>query len=195
MAQDGGDEAAPVAALHAETLVAEHVRHQLRIDLGNVLDAETLLPGLERQRVAWQRRRNNREMFGEQRDQLVELEHRSGPTVGDQQRRRVRLLARHMEVVQVDAADRHRELPEAVEPGFPGAPVEAYAPIIGERLAHTPRWFPSTTARAAAHRASVCARAVRADRRCPHPGCCSVNGLGTGVLIQVHLARFDAAIG
>ncbi len=134
VSHDRGDEAAPVAALHAEALVAEHVRHQLRIDVGDVLNAEPLLPRLERQRVARQRRRDNREMFGEQRDQLVELEHRSGPAVGDQQRHGVGLARRLVDEMQVDAADRHRELPEAVELGFPGAPVEACAPVVGKLL-------------------------------------------------------------
>jgi hypothetical protein len=47
---------------------------------------------------------------------------------------RLRPLARLVDVVQVDAGERHGELTEGVEPGLVGAPVEALAPIV-EQLA------------------------------------------------------------
>ena len=81
-----------------EALVAEHVGHQLGEDIGDLLDAEALLPRRERQPVARQRRRDHGEgigriaaearRVGQPRDQLEELEHRARPAVREQQRHR-----------------------------------------------------------------------------------------------------------
>ena len=138
------DERAPVAALHAEAVVAEH-RHQLGVERGDLLDGEALLPRPERERVARQRGRDHGEVLGEQRDDLVELEHRARPSVRDQQRRRAGLARGLVDEMQVDAADRQRELAEAVELRLPRPPVEARAPVfddvphVGEACARGPR--------------------------------------------------------
>ena len=129
--QHRSDERAPVAALHAEAVVAEH-RHQLGVERDDLLDGEALLPRTERERVARQRRRDHGEVLGEQRDDLVKLEHRARPAVRDEQRRRAGLARGLVDEVQVDAADRQRELAEAVELGFPRPPVEAGAPVFDE---------------------------------------------------------------
>ena len=129
-----GDEPAPVAALDAEAAVAQHFRHQFRIEVGDVADTEAFLAGLEGKRVAGERRRHHGEVLGEQRNELVELEHRARPAVRDQQRHRIGPAARLVDEMQIDAADRGRELAEAVELAFPRAPVEARLPIIGEAL-------------------------------------------------------------
>src|SRR3954462_9146114 len=76
MPKHRGDERAPVTALRAEFLVAERA-HQLREKFSDLDDAEALLPRLERERVAGQRWRDHGEMFGEQRNDLVKLEHRA----------------------------------------------------------------------------------------------------------------------
>jgi hypothetical protein len=51
-----------------------------------------------------------------------------------EERHRVGAFAFLMNEVQVDPAERHLELPEAVEGGFLRAPVEAVAPIGDEFL-------------------------------------------------------------
>src|SRR5580704_10108887 len=56
----GGD-AAPIAALHREALVAERVGHEFRETIRHLLYAEALLPRPEREAVAGQGRRDDRE--------------------------------------------------------------------------------------------------------------------------------------
>src|SRR4051812_46964500 len=109
MPEHRGDERAPVAALRAEFLVAERA-HQLGKQFGDLNHTEALLPRLERQRIAGQRWRHDCEMLGEQRNDLVKLEHRTGPAMREQQWRRVRLFARRVNEMQIDAADRSHEL-------------------------------------------------------------------------------------
>jgi hypothetical protein len=43
--EHGSHEGAPVAALRAEALVAEHTGHQVGIEIGGVFDAEAPLSG------------------------------------------------------------------------------------------------------------------------------------------------------
>src|SRR5258708_3998408 len=142
--QHRGDERAPVAALRAEALVAEHA-HQLGKALGDLLDAKARLAGAERKRVARKRRCDHREALGEKRNQLEELDDRSGPAVAEEQRRRVLSPARLVDEMQLDAADRNRELAKAVDARFLRAPVEAFLPIgddlleVREALAARPR--------------------------------------------------------
>ena len=52
----------------------------------------------------------------------------------EQQRHRLRAAALDVQVVQVDAMQRHRELREGVEPRFLGAPVEATVPVLDQLL-------------------------------------------------------------
>ncbi len=90
----GGD-AAPVAALDREPLVAERVGHQVRDDVRHLLDAEALLPGAEREPIAWQRRRDDGESvgrvaaetrgIGEAGNEIQKLEHRARPAMHQQQ--------------------------------------------------------------------------------------------------------------
>ena len=61
------DERAPVAALRGEARVAEHVGHQLGEEFGHRDDAEARLARLERERVAGQRGRDDRERVGRDR--------------------------------------------------------------------------------------------------------------------------------
>src|SRR6266480_1188342 len=128
--ENGRNESAPVAALRAKALVAEDVGHQLGESVGDLLDAEARLAGLERQRVAGKRRRDDGEMLGKQRDQLEELDDRAGPAVRKEERHGVRFPARLVDEVQLDAADPHGELPEAVDACLLRAPVKAGLPIV-----------------------------------------------------------------
>ena len=134
VAQARGDEAAPVAALRAEARVAQDVGHQLGESVGDLLDAEARLAGLERQRVAGKRRRDDAEVLGKQRDQLEELDDRAGPAVRNEQRHGVRSPARLVDEVQLDAADRHAELAKAVDARFLRAPIKVSVPIVDEIL-------------------------------------------------------------
>src|SRR5262249_54992871 len=64
VAHSRGSNAAPIATLHRKALVAEGVRHQLGETIRQLLDAEALLPGPERQAIARQRRRYDGEGVG-----------------------------------------------------------------------------------------------------------------------------------
>ena len=137
----GGDRA-PVAALHREALVAERVAHQVGENVRHLLDAEALLPGLKRQAVARQRRRDDREgvarigaearRIGEARNEVDELEHRSRPAVHQQQRRGIGSLPRDMQKVQIAVRARQPELREGVEARLLRAPVEGSAPGVDQ---------------------------------------------------------------
>ena len=147
-------------------------------------------PGLKRQRVAGQRRRDDGEVLGEQRDQLVELEHRARPAVREQQRHRVGSPARLVDEMQVDAADRHLELREAVELALPAArqskpsaPVVEQAFHIGEAGARRPRRA------AAARRESACARGARSSQRVRIPARSALKRRGSGMLGMLSCAR------
>ena len=127
------DEPAPVAALRAEALVAE-LDHELREALRDLPYPETPLPRLERQAVARQRGRHHVEVLRQERDQLVELEHRAWPAVRNEQGQGLRISRARMDEMQLDALQRQLELRESVQLRFPGAPVEARAPGFAQFL-------------------------------------------------------------
>src|SRR6267142_4189881 len=130
--QNGRNETAPIAALRSEALVTEDLGHQLRERIGDVFDAEALLPGLEGERVAGKRRRDDGEVLGKQRDQLEELDDRARPAVRKEERHGVRSPARLVDEVQLDAADRHAELAKAVDARLLRAPIEARLPVVNQ---------------------------------------------------------------
>src|SRR5712691_11514822 len=107
--QNGRNETAPIAALRAEALVTEDLGHQLRERIGDVFDAEALLPGLEGERVAGKRRRHHGEVLGEERDDRVEFDDRARPAVRKEERHGVRSPARIVDKMKIDAADRQDE--------------------------------------------------------------------------------------
>src|ERR687888_1947848 len=83
--QARADERAPVAALHAEALVAER-RHELGEAVGDFLGAEARLARREGKRIAGQRRRDHGEMLSEQRYELEEFDDRARPAMRNEQR-------------------------------------------------------------------------------------------------------------
>ncbi len=143
--QSGGDEAAPVAALRAPALVAQHVGHQRGERVGHLDDPEARLARGVGETVAGQRRRDHRERIGgvaaeargigEHGDDLVELPHRARPPVGDQERQRPGAAALLVDEMEVDAGHLRDELAERVEPGLVRAPVVAVLPV-GDELLH-----------------------------------------------------------
>src|ERR1700730_4811385 len=73
-------------------------------------------------------------MLGQQRQDLVKLEHRAWPPMRDQQRHRVGLARGLMNEMQIDAANADRKWAKAVEFCLPRAPVKPALPIIGKQL-------------------------------------------------------------
>ena len=61
VAHAGCGDAAPVAALRGEAVIAQRFCHQVGQAVGDLFDAEALLARTERQPVAWQRRRHDSE--------------------------------------------------------------------------------------------------------------------------------------
>src|SRR3977135_1360305 len=110
--QNGRNETAPIAALRSEALVTEDLSHQLRERIGDVFHAEALLPGLEGALVGGKRRRPHGEVRGEERNDRVEFDDRARPAVRKEERHGVRSPARLVDEMQLDAPDRHAELPE-----------------------------------------------------------------------------------
>ena len=137
----GGD-AAPIAALHSEALVAERIGHELGETIRHLLDAEPLLPRPEREAIAGQRRRHDRESvrriaaearrIGEAGNEVQELEHGPRPAVHQQERRRIGPLSRHMQKVQVIVRAGYLELREGVQARLLRAPVEGAAPSVDQ---------------------------------------------------------------
>ena len=164
MAQHRGDERAPVAALRAEALVAEHVGHQLGERLRDLHHAEARLARLEGQRVARQRRRHDRELLGQQRDQLVELEHGARPAVREQQRHglgpRPGAWMKCRSMPRIGTVNCGKALSLASHAANRSRCASSRRAPRGRR-----RSSPTTRARAAARRASACARDARAGRR------------------------------
>src|SRR5512147_1543476 len=132
--QHRSNERAPITALRCEAFVVEHIGHQLQIEIGDVLSAETPLPWRMRKRVARKGWRDHGEMLSEQGYQLVEFEDRARPTVRNQERNRILRSTRLVNEVQIDPADGNGELTEGIEFRFPRAPVEARTPILNQRL-------------------------------------------------------------
>ena len=142
IAEPAGDRGAPVAALRAETAIAEHVMHQGGDTIRHFGNAEPLLAGAKRQAVSRQGRRHHGEGvarvaaeargIGEARNDLEKFEHRARPAVQQKQRHRVGADAGHMQIMQVDAVERDAELRKGVERCFLRPPVKPVAPVFGE---------------------------------------------------------------
>src|SRR5206468_11775333 len=96
------------------------------------LDAEARLARLEGKRVSGQRRRDDGEAFGEQRDDVEELHDRSGPSMGQQERHGLWPTARLVDEVQLDAMHRFRELAHRIDARLVCAPVEVVLPARHE---------------------------------------------------------------
>src|SRR5918994_6982032 len=72
--------------------------------------------------------------IGQWADGLEQLEHRSRPAMGHDQRQRVRMGRADVNKVDVDAVDPGYELRQGIELRFRLAPVVAGAPMLDERL-------------------------------------------------------------
>ena len=144
VAEMGRNIGAEILAVGEEPVMAQHVGHQHRKDVGGVPEAEAALARREGKPVAGQGRRHDGEGIfraaaelrrpGQARDQPVVLVEGPGPAVGEQQRRRIRRLARHMGIVQVVARDGDLAVVQAVERRFLGAPVIVPGPVGAQRF-------------------------------------------------------------
>src|SRR5215831_12269724 len=95
-AQAGGSKRAVIAALGSETFESQDIGHQLAKTVGDLLDAESRLPGPERKTKAGQGRRDDREgvawvtakagRISQARNDLHELKDAAGPAVHQEQR-------------------------------------------------------------------------------------------------------------
>ena len=142
-ADRGGDRRTPVAALRHIRVVAEAC-HQLGPDITDLLDAPAGLGRLAREAEPGQRRGDHMERIGgvaavggwvaEWLDHLVELGHRAGPAVRDQQGDRVGVRRALVDEVDVDTVDLGHELVEPVEPRLARGPVVLVGPVPAELL-------------------------------------------------------------
>ena len=138
------DDAAPVAALRAVALVSEP-RHQLRVDVGDLLGAEARFARLVGETVAGHRRRHDvkrvgrvaavRGRVGQRADHLQELGHRPGPPVGDDERQRILFGGALVDEVDVEPIDHGLILIQRVEAPLRRPPVELVAPV-GDQVGH-----------------------------------------------------------
>ncbi len=147
------DERSPVAALRSVALVAEPV-HELVPGGRDVLGSPAGRGGLAAEPEAWQRRADHVEgvggvapvldWVGQRPDDLVELDNRAGPAVGQHQRGRVEMRGADMQEVDVQPVDRGQELREVVQPRVGGRPVVVLKPVpaqfleVGQRRALRP---------------------------------------------------------
>ena len=139
-----GDDGPPVTALGDVAVIAEpcHEARPLRSDL---FRAPTGSGGFAREAEAGKRRAHHvKGIFrlatvlarvGERLDDLQELDHRSGPAVGHNQREGAFLRRGGVDEVDLEAVERCQELREPVDGGFATAPVVVALPVI-EYLAH-----------------------------------------------------------
>ena len=138
-----GDTGTPVAALCAVAFVAES-GHQRGPGIGDVLDppagsewfvAETE-PGHGR---AYDMERIGRVSavgyrIGERPDHLVELDDRSGPSVGEHQRQRIGVGRADVHEVDPEPVDLRAELREGVQMYLAGGPVVLLGPVRTQAL-------------------------------------------------------------
>ena len=130
-AELGGEDAAPVAALHAVALVPQ-VRHQRVERRGDARDAPAALARSAAEAEAGQGRDDEVELLAQRPEDPMELVDRARPAVEQQQRERVGRRAAHMPEVQVDAVDLVPEAGDRVELRLGRAPVVAVAPVLAE---------------------------------------------------------------
>ncbi len=141
----GRDRGAPVTALGAEPVVAQHLPHQLEEQVGDLHHTEPALSRSEREHVAGKRRCDHGERIGgvlaerlgvgEHRYQLVELVDRAGPSVNEEQGQRIGPLPLLVDEVEVDVTDGDGEVVEPIETGLFCPPV-VLGPPIGNQVLH-----------------------------------------------------------
>ncbi len=131
----------PVTALGDVALVAEPA-HQFRPHFGDARDVAAGAGRLVGKAVAGQRGRDDvervrgraavRDRVGERTDDLVELDHRAGPTVRHDQRHRARVRRAHVQEVNAQPVDLGAVLAERVQHRLAAAPVVIGAPVVDE---------------------------------------------------------------
>jgi len=138
-----GDGSADVAALGHVAGVAE-TAHQLRPRLCHAADVPAELSRLAGEAVPGDGRQHEvecvlgvsavRGRVRERADRLEQLDNRTGPAVGHDQRQRVLVLRLDVDEVDLDAVDLGRELRERVELRLRLAPVVLVGPVACELL-------------------------------------------------------------
>ncbi len=152
-AELGGDRRSPVAPLGPVAVVAEP-GHQLGPRRRRPCHAPAGRRRFAAEPEAGQRRAHHVEgvggvapvglRIGEGPDDLLELHHRAGPSMGDHQGQGARMRGTDVQEVDVEAVDGRDELGVSVEPGLGGPPVVLLGPVgaqrsgIGEGKALTP---------------------------------------------------------
>jgi hypothetical protein len=132
-AQGQGDAGAEVAALGAVPVVAEAV-HELGPGGGDPNDVPAAFVGRAGEAVAGDGWDDQVEVLRQRFDHVQELEERTGPAVGEDQRDGVRPGRADMQEVDVLAVDLGGEVREFVELGLVLAPVVGGSPVLGEFL-------------------------------------------------------------
>ena len=139
-----GDAAANVAAMGEESLVAEHIRHQLRPEVCYRRAGHAGLGRARRKAKAGERRRDHIEgilraaamgrRVGQERNDLFELHDARRPAMGDDKRQRPGTLSLDMQDMDRVSVHIGHKLGKGVEPGFGQAPVETVPPMRDEAL-------------------------------------------------------------
>jgi hypothetical protein len=139
VAEDAGDERAPVVAVREEPVVPgpAHQRDERR---GDVLQRPAGSGRLVAETVARQRGRDDVERVGRVRrvrqrlDDVEELRDRTRPAVRQQQRACLRMRRTGVQEVDAHTVDRRLELGNGVEPRFRCPPVVNTGPVLGQVL-------------------------------------------------------------
>ena len=173
-AERGGHRGAPVAALRAVARVAQAI-HQLGPGRGDAIDAPAGGRGLGREAEAGQGRADHVEGVGgiaavlhriDQRfDHLVELDDRTGPAMGDDQRHGPGVRRAHVEEMDVESVDLGGELREAIEQRFAAAPIVIVGPVPADLLDPLAAARPGSSRRPARPPASASCAVSTSDRR------------------------------
>ena len=200
-AQPRRNKTAPIPALRAKALIAQHAGHQIRQAIGNGFQAEARLPRLEGQAIARQggcddgegiaRIATEARRLGQARNEIEEFKHRSRPTMRQQQRHGAWPFATHMQEMQINAVKFGTELRKGVQRGFLRTPIETLLPIgqqiaqIGDACAVSPGRFRRLIRQARQRQAGLqilqrCIGDMQAKRGC--------NGGHTGLLTQGSLS-------
>ena len=147
--EPAGDDRAPVAALGAEALVAEHVAHELHPQLRHPGSVDAGHLEGHREPVAGKRGDDHVEAvgrvaavggrIGQRADDLVQVPERPGPAVGEDQRHRIRTPPGHPHEVDGHAVDRDPVVLVGVHLRLDRPPVVDVAPVADEVLHPGPR--------------------------------------------------------
>ena len=143
-ADRGRDRRTPVAALRAVARIAEAI-HQHRPGLTRCdRRPSPSSVGLSREAEAGQRRTDDvkrvggvaavRGRIGQRLDHLVELDDRTRPAMGDDQRHRFRVRRADVQEMNVEPVDLGGELRKAIEPRLAPAPVVLLGPVAADVL-------------------------------------------------------------